>query len=180
MEHIRNWIAAVGMEVVREAVGMVREAQRMVAAAYLVVAVGSLAVVVSNLVAAVGSNLVETVRNLVETVQYLAEVVRKLAAAVAGQSHVLVARSPEVVVVVAGDTGGFVVIVEVPAEYLVDVFLGVPAEDLVAKMFADSVVEAAYAAVQAANFAVLVVKSIAEAYKMIPTKTAASLLLVMA
>lgn len=150
---------------------VVRGAQRKVFVACLVAAVVSLAVVVSNLL----------------------EAARKLEVAGAGQSHVLVARSPEVVavVVVAADTEGLVAIV-VAAEDLVDVFqklsavdvlLGVSAEDLAEKMSAvapavrvvvgipmvDLALEAAYAVVQAANAAVLVVESIEEAYWVNPT-----------
>lgn len=52
MEHIRNWVAAVGMVVVREVERMVRGGQRIVSAASLVEAVESLALVVSKLVEA--------------------------------------------------------------------------------------------------------------------------------
>lgn len=180
MEHIQNWVAAVGMEVDREDVCMVRGAQRKVSAAYLVEAVESLALVVSN--------PVEAARRLA-------------AAAVAGQNHVLVARSPEVVAVVAvvADMGGLVVI-DVAAEDPVDVFLWVSAEDQVdglqryfaevpvVKMSAatvvglvvvgflvvDLVLEAAYAVVLAADVVFLVVKSIAEAYVGSLTKAAAA------
>lgn len=158
MEHTRNWVAVVGMEVVRGN-------QRKVPAACPVVAVGSLVKVVSNLV----------------------EAARKLEAAVAGQSHVLVARNPEAeaVVAVAADTAVLVVIVvaDVSLKVSVDVLLQVSVGDPVVEMSAaDAVVrvivgvpvvgpvlEEAYEAVQSANSAVLVVKAIEEAYVVNPT-----------
>lgn len=168
MDHIRSWVAAVGMEVVRAAVCMVLVDQRKLAVACYVEVVESLVVVVRNLV-------------VFAAVRKLEEVERKFAAVVAAQS---------LVVFVDTDLGGlavamFVVIV-VAAECLVDVFLAVVTKDLEVIMFVevvvirvavgvltvDPIMEEAYEAVQAANFDVLAV--VEEAYVVNPMLTAAA------